>query len=165
MTSLTGSRKTSPIIRRLCSTRYCNRTIKSVGPWKRLWPLTKVLLDREAGQSQEPLVARQPEPPPPPYTDPANLAYLFGVMALGAAAGFVVIPTMRVRQDDDPSNADQPVPFGPRMAWLALDTTDTEAVGAALGLRGMRAATWTGVMKCTARPSSSRRRWRTGHWL
>lgn len=101
----------------------------------------EVLLDREAGQSQEPLVAKQPEPDPPPYTDPANLAFLFGAMALGAAAGFVVIPGIRVR-DDDPSSADQPVPFGPRMAWLALDTTDTEAVGAALGLRGTRAATW-----------------------
>lgn len=101
----------------------------------------EVLLDRVAGQSQEPLVAGQPQPDPPHYTDPANLAFLFGALALGAAAGFIVIPRMRVR-DDDPSNADQPVPFGPQMAWLALDTMNTEAVGAALGLRGIRAATW-----------------------
>jgi hypothetical protein len=37
---------------------------------------------------------------------------------------------------------DLPVPFGPRMAWLALDTGDTEAVAAALGLRGAKGASW-----------------------
>jgi hypothetical protein len=102
----------------------------------------EVLRDREAGRSREPLVAKQPEPPPPPYTDPANLAFLFGVMALSPAAGLIVMQRMRRVRDEDPSNADQPVPFGPGTAWLALDTTDTEAVGAALGLREMRAATW-----------------------
>jgi hypothetical protein len=40
------------------------------------------------------------------------------------------------------SDPDLPVPFGPKMAWLALDTTDTEAVATALGLRGARTATW-----------------------
>jgi hypothetical protein len=43
---------------------------------------------------------------------------------------------------DAADNPDLPVPFGPKMAWLALDTTDTEAVAAALGLRGGRAVNW-----------------------
>jgi hypothetical protein len=114
----------------------------------------EVLLEREAGQSEEPLVAKQPEPDPPPYTDPANLGFLFGVMALGATAGWImgaatgwiVLPRIRVRRPD-PFNADQPVSFGSEMAWLALDTTDTEAVAAALGLRGLRAATWAEGVK------------------
>jgi hypothetical protein len=29
---------------------------------------------------------------------------------------------------DDPDDANRPVPFGPRMAWLAVDTTDTRGV-------------------------------------
>ena len=114
----------------------------------------EVLLDRETGQNQEPLVAKQPEPDPPPYTDPANLAFMFGAMALGAAAGFVVIPVpWRVGREADPSNADQPLFFGPGMAWLALDTTDTEAVGAALGLRGTRAVTWAQGVNAAHRAS------------
>jgi len=107
----------------------------------------EVLLEREAGQSAEPLVAKQPEPDPPPYTDPANLAFLIGVMALGAAAGFAIVPLPRRVYGGDSVNPDLPVSFGSEMAWLALDTTDTEAVAAALGLRGLRAATWTEGVK------------------
>jgi hypothetical protein len=42
----------------------------------------------------------------------------------------------------DVAAPDLPVPFGPNMAWLAVDTTDTEAVAAAIDLRAARPATW-----------------------
>jgi hypothetical protein len=109
----------------------------------------KVLLEREAGQSEEPLVAKQPEPDPPSHTDPANLAFLVGVMglmALSPVAAFVATSRMRAYSSDS-INPDLPVSFGSEMAWLALDTTDTEAVAAALGLRGLRAATWAEGVK------------------
>jgi len=45
------------------------------------------------------------------------------------------------------------VPFGPRTAWLALDTTDTEAVATALGLREVQAATWAEGIDAASRAS------------
>ncbi len=59
-----------------------------------------------------------------------------------AAAGFMALSGYGSRSEDS-SARDLPIPFGPKMAWLALDTTDTEAVATALGLRGVWAATWT----------------------
>jgi hypothetical protein len=50
-------------------------------------------------------------------------------------------------------NPDLPLPFGPKMAWLALDTTDTEAVATALGLRGAQAATWAEGIKAASQSS------------
>jgi hypothetical protein len=86
-------------------------------------------------------------PDPPPHTDPSSLEALFARIALRAAASFlhikhlVRIPPTSVREVD-PVASDLPVPFGSRIAWLAVDTTETEAVATALGLRGVREATW-----------------------
>jgi hypothetical protein len=98
----------------------------------------EVFQDRIAGRAPEPLVA-EAEPPPPP-TNPYSLGYLSALGLLGLLGGIVIVPIpRRVDYTDDP---DLPVPFGPKMAWLALDTTDTEAVAAALSLERARAATW-----------------------
>jgi hypothetical protein len=42
---------------------------------------------------------------------------------------------------------DTPVPFGYKMAWIALRTTDMAAVVAALGLRDSKPATWSEGLK------------------
>jgi hypothetical protein len=106
----------------------------------------EVLQDRNAGRAQEPLVPEEEPPPPPTPPDPFSLAFIVGLGSLGgamnAAVRAFVNPDSYIR-GGQPSHVDQPVPFGPRMAWLALDTTDTEAVATALGLRGGRAAPWT----------------------
>ncbi len=62
-------------------------------------------------------------------------------------------------------NPDRPLPFGPRVAWLAVDSTDTEAVAKTLGLREVRDVNCRRESRRPInRPSSSRRRWRTGRW-
>jgi hypothetical protein len=100
----------------------------------------EVLQDRRAGRGQEPEVAEEERPPPPRPQDPYSIAFL----ALGMLSGLgghlhVHVHPVDYAGSPDP---DLPVPFGPKMAWLALDTTDTEAVSAALGLQEGRAGTW-----------------------
>ena len=95
----------------------------------------EVLQDRLAGRAEEPQVPEEEEEPPPVHYEPGEVA--LGV--LGALlTGYLVIPYYR-RVEKDP---DQPMPFGPRMAWLALDTADTEAAATALGLEGTRNVIW-----------------------
>jgi hypothetical protein len=53
--------------------------------------------------------------------------------------GHLIIPYQRRVEIECP---DLPVPFGSKLAWLALETTDTQAVAAVLGLREARPATW-----------------------
>jgi len=105
----------------------------------------EVLLDRMAGLTEEPDVAEEEQPPPPAHPDAFSLAFMVGLASLSggmnAAVRALVHPDSYIR-GRQPSNVDQPVPFGPNMAWLALETTETEAVAAALGLREARAATW-----------------------
>jgi hypothetical protein len=102
----------------------------------------EVLLAREEGQAQEPLVP-EVEPPPPPSSERAmdRVALGVGLNLLTFPLGFMVIPINR-RLEEDTVAMDQPVPFGPNVAWLALGTRDTAAVAAALGLQGIREATW-----------------------
>src|SRR5207249_2093071 len=49
----------------------------------------------------------------------------------------LVLPYYRRRE-----RPDLPVPFGPKMAWLAMETTDTAAAATALGLRQATHASW-----------------------
>ena len=90
--------------------------------------------DRLAGLAEEPQVAEE-EPAPSPYSYvPEEMA--LGVLA-GLLTGFLVIPYYKrtVR-----------IPTGRCPSALALrgllDTTDTGAVAEALGLSGLRDATW-----------------------
>jgi hypothetical protein len=117
----------------------------------------EVLQDRAAGRAQEPEVPEE-ESPPPLHYDPDLLA--LGLLG-GLITGHLIIPYERnVGAPELPeplglaplraaffgadiaTDPDLPVPFGPNLAWLALDTTDTAIVGAALGLRETREATW-----------------------
>jgi len=100
----------------------------------------EVLQDRIAGRAEEPLVAEEEPPPPPTPPDPYSLGFL-ALGVLGALSGFGAIPVYKFDYGEGP-DPDLPVPFGPKMAWLALDTRDTEAVAAALGLEQASAATW-----------------------
>jgi len=103
-----------------------------------------VLIDRAAGQAQEPLIVEEePRSPSPldPYKDPYDLAFVSGLIALRIVAGVDLFPRFTGGEEGS-SNADQPVPFGSAIAWLALDTRDAEGVATALGLRALRPATW-----------------------
>jgi hypothetical protein len=97
----------------------------------------EVLQNRKVGLAQEPMAAEPEESPPPYHYVPEEVA--LGVLG-GLLTPFLLIPYYRrVKDTIDP---DLPVPFGPRIAWLALGTTDTKAAATALELREARAATW-----------------------
>ncbi len=74
-----------------------------------------------------------------PSNDPLKLAVKYGLLAFGVAGAFLSRTFFDL---EDASGTDVPVPFGPKAAWLALDTTDCEAVAAALYIRELRVATW-----------------------
>jgi hypothetical protein len=105
----------------------------------------EALRDRLAGRTPEPLEAEEERLPPPAPPDPYSLAFL---MALGTLGGFglsslAIGPLYRFDHPGDAAPApDVPVPFGPKMAWLAIDSTDTVAVATALDLREAQPATW-----------------------
>ena len=99
----------------------------------------EVLQDRLTGHSQDPGVPDEELRPFPSPTVPYSLGLLIGFLPVFVLNGFRFGSEFAASDRDNP---DLPVPFGPRMAWLALDTTDTEAVATALGLREARAATW-----------------------
>src|SRR5262249_58945392 len=94
----------------------------------------EILSDRDLGKSQDPLMGEAELPPPPHYD--------LGLVALGALGGlatsFLVIPGPTI--EGAPPDPYRAFPFGPNIAWLALDTTDTQAVAAALRLQNVSAA-------------------------
>jgi hypothetical protein len=101
----------------------------------------QVLRDRLAGRVQEPQVPEEePLPPPLSVPDPYSLGFL-ALGLLGGLGGLAIIPVYRPDYSGG-TDPDLPLPFGSKMAWLALDTTDTQAVAAALDLHGTRDATW-----------------------
>lgn len=97
----------------------------------------ELLQDRKAGRAEEPQVSEDEDEPPPYHYEPGEVA--LGLLG-GLLTGHMIIPYHRVLPERD---LDLPVPFGPKIAWLALDTTSTEAVAAALGLRDVTAAPWS----------------------
>jgi len=98
----------------------------------------EILQDRRAGRAEEPQLAEEEQPPlSPPF--PYGLGFLVGFIPIFALNGFRFGSEFGAGARENP---DLPVPFGPKAAWLALDTTDTEAVAAALGLREVRASSW-----------------------
>jgi hypothetical protein len=92
----------------------------------------EVLQERAAGCASEPAVGEEDAPPRYHY-EPGEVAA--GLLA-GLLTGHVIIPYYEI------VDSDRPIPFGPSMAWLALETTDTQRVAAALGLQQPRAVTW-----------------------
>jgi hypothetical protein len=99
----------------------------------------EILQDRRAGRAQEPEVAEEEHQPLPSPPLPYSLGFLVGFLPIFALNG-LRFGSEFVACDRD--NLDLPVPFGPKMAWLALETRDTEAAASALGLREARPATW-----------------------
>jgi len=61
------------------------------------------------------------------------------VVALGVATA---IPVVRGWMHDPEVAPDRPISFGYRTAWLAIETTDTEAVIAALELSSIQVVNW-----------------------
>jgi hypothetical protein len=100
----------------------------------------EVLRDREAGRAVEPLVGEEEAPLPPLRSDSFSLAYL-ALGALGGLTGTFILPIAR-RVGYTSADPDPPLPFGENLAWLAVDSTDTDAVATALGLQEARPATW-----------------------
>jgi hypothetical protein len=63
-----------------------------------------------------------------------------------ASAAFVIAPRLTVSRVVFDATPDTPKSFGYRMSWLAIKSTDTHAVAAALSLTGLEAANWnTGI--------------------
>jgi hypothetical protein len=109
-----------------------------------------VLRERTAGRAGEPVVP-EPDPPAPPTPPDAYSMGFLGLSLLGAMSGLGITPVYRV--DYDAPDPDVPIPFGPGMAWLALDTTDTGAVASALRLEQVMPVTWAEGIRA-ARESS-----------
>jgi hypothetical protein len=106
-----------------------------------------VLAERAAGRAAEPAVPVHDSPPPPPAPiDSYSLSWLaLGLAGLGG--GLMVLPRYNV--DYAAPDPDSPIPFGPRTAWLAVDTTDTEALATSLGLQDVGPATWADGLKAS----------------
>jgi hypothetical protein len=100
----------------------------------------EVLKDRGAGRAKEPAVAEEERRPPRPMPDASSLAFL-ALGLFGGLSGHLHFHVHRVNYAGDP-DPDLPVPFGPKMAWLALDTSNTDEVARALGLVESRLASW-----------------------
>lgn len=101
----------------------------------------EVLAARKLAPESEPLSPR--EPPAPPPGDPYSLGFILGIMAFNVVSPIWVIPVLPGRgYDADIIDSDMPTPFGPKTAWLAVETTDTKALGEALELREYGEATW-----------------------
>jgi len=101
----------------------------------------EIVMDREAGRAVEPAECEEDSPPPSPSHTIDNLALMVGLNAFTMPFGVIILPLNRP-YEDDPLARDIPLPFGPGVAWLALDTKDTTAVVAALGLRAAQVAPW-----------------------
>ncbi len=116
----------------------------------------EVLADRAAGRAEEPVVAEEEPPPPAVHYEPSDVAFamLAGLFALGTGVGsggfLFFVPRIPSRPAEAP---DVPVRFGTQMAWVAVDSTDTRDVAAALGLREVRAATWADGIKAAYQSS------------
>jgi hypothetical protein len=100
---------------------------------------SELLQDRLAGRASEPQLAEEEPAPPPYHYEPGEIA--LGVLG-GLLTGYLVIPYYERIEAPD-----LPLPFGPRIAWLALDTKNTRAVARAIGLREAREATWAEGVK------------------
>ncbi|MBV9122024.1 MAG: hypothetical protein JO112_01530 [Planctomycetes bacterium] len=124
----------------------------------------EVLQERLAGRAQEPAVAEEDPPlPPPAPSDPLSVGFL-ALGVLSGLGGFGIFPVYRVNYEGKP-DPDLPAPFGLRVAWLALDTRDTEAAATALGLREVQPATWAEGIAAAYRSSVYvTPPWPTGPW-
>lgn len=95
----------------------------------------EVLQERLAGDAAEPDSPDDDDDQfePPSHYEPDELA--LGLLA-GLMCGHLVIPYYTRSEPQD-----VPIPFGPKMAWLAMETTDTTAAATALGLVGVDVVT------------------------
>jgi hypothetical protein len=100
-----------------------------------------VLLERTQGQAVEPSVPKAPPPTISPTSDAYNLGFLSSLLVFSPVLSAFLFPRPEFVPEDSVA-LDQPLPFGSKVAWLAVDTTDTEVVVKALGLRQARSATW-----------------------
>jgi hypothetical protein len=113
----------------------------------------EILQDRNAGRAEEPRVPEEEPPPPSYHVKPSTLIALSGVFAFGGLAGALLIDPVLKLIDEGCTDPDVPVPFGPKLAWLALESTETQAVAAALGLPETRPSTWVEGVKAAQQSS------------
>lgn len=96
----------------------------------------EVIQERSEGSAEEPTEPVDIDPEPDVFYNPEELVIPLLVALLG---GKISIPYYRRVSDEE---VDFPIPFGPKMAWLAIETRDTEEVAAAIGLNHIQLATW-----------------------
>jgi hypothetical protein len=98
----------------------------------------EVLAERAAGRSKEPRVPVKDTPPPSAGVRQSELLPVLG-FALGGLLGALIV---KFAVGSEGTDTDRPVSFGSDLAWVAVETTDTQKVAAALDLRWLREATW-----------------------
>src|SRR6185295_5071024 len=108
-----------------------------------------VLVDRGAGRAAEP-AAPESEVPPPASPNPYFLAITRGLFGFGLMGAFISKTIVDYYENPD---TDQPQSFGSKIAWLALNTTDTSSVATALHLAEIRDATWADGIAAAYRAS------------
>ncbi len=118
------------------------QAIKQAGDHDR-WSAEAVLAAGELLEERRTGVAREPDVPDDTEDDLPEYEYDPDLLLLGlfAGAGAIVLPHI-IRRVEAVKRPDLPAPFGPKMAWVAVATTDTAAVANALGLRRFTEASW-----------------------
>jgi hypothetical protein len=127
------SRKSSADLQRIAQS-------EDPGQWspEAIMAASDILRDRTEGRALEPESPEEepilPVSPPVPYS-------------VGLITGFLpifVLNGLRFGSEFAAGeNPDLPVPFGPKLAWLALDSIDTEAVVTSLDTKGAQPASWS----------------------
>jgi hypothetical protein len=98
----------------------------------------EVLAERAAGGAKEPRVPVKDTPPPSAGEHLRELLPVLGFAVGGLVGG--LIAKLAVSPEDRTTN--RPVSFGSNLAWVAVETTDTEKAAVAFGLQKLREATW-----------------------
>ena len=148
---LTPSRRTSPASRRPSFRRLCGQRSRPLVPGS------------NCGSERSPSVRAGPDAPRNPQWPRRSRRRrhrpYYPIVSASCARELPLGGLMIASCDIDfhlhdyaDARPDPPVPFGPKTAWLALETTDTDAVASALGPAECTAATWRGA----SRPPTSR---------
>jgi hypothetical protein len=98
----------------------------------------EVLAERTAGRAKEPRVPVKDAPPPSPGESIRELLPVLGFVTGGLLGG--LIGRALVAAAGEVPN--RPVSFGSDLAWVAVETTDTQTVAGAFGLQRQRPAMW-----------------------
>ncbi len=108
----------------------------------------EVLVERVSGRARAPRVPVKDTPPPSAGENLRELLPVLGFAVGGLLGGLIG----RALSAEGPVT-NGPVPFGSNIAWLSVETKETAAVAAVLGLQNIRDATWADGIAAAHRSS------------